>query len=117
MVYFAYDLIPHDWEWEFQPTVAEVAAKFAASDAEKAVHEDPFDPRYLDDFNANFAKAKEEAKNIGWEGDYQTGHADPRVFFIPNGEGGFSYGFAWKQVNNGTTFVLSPVRLPHLEDR
>jgi hypothetical protein len=28
----------------------------------------------------------------------------------------FEFGLAWKQDNNGTTFVLSPIELPHLKE-
>jgi len=45
-----------------------------------------------------------------WEGDLN----EPiKVFTIPC-EGETEIGFIWKQCNNGTTFVLSPIPLPHL---
>ncbi len=53
----------------------------------------------------NFAK-----KAAGFEGDFSE---EPRVFFIPEG-GNLSIGFLWKQPNNGTTFIASPVLLQHL---
>lgn len=46
-----------------------------------------------------------------WEGDLR----EPiKVFAVP-GDGKTDVGFIWKQDNNGTTFVLSPVPLQHLE--
>lgn len=58
-------------------------------------------------------KAKKGAKALGWEGDMSEG---PYVTMIPNVEGGNYPDFivAWKQSNNGTTFVASPYHLPWL---
>lgn len=39
----------------------------------------------------------------------------PHVFSIPC-EGEFKYGFIFKEVNNGTCHIFSPVKLPHLID-
>lgn len=40
----------------------------------------------------------------------------PRVFTIPH-ELTFLHGFAAKAMDNGTTFIASPIRMPHLEDQ
>lgn len=57
--------------------------------------------------------AKKLARKNGWEGDITEG---PYVFGIPpnDSEPNFLMGVAWKQGNNGTTFVCSPIPLPHL---
>ncbi len=47
-----------------------------------------------------------------WDGDIYEGVF---VFSIPD-EIACKIGFIWKQKNNGHTFVLSPVLLPHLEE-
>ena len=50
-------------------------------------------------------------KGYAWERDFTWG---PGQFAIPT-ENEFIVGYAWKQPNNGTTFVASPVELPWLE--
>jgi hypothetical protein len=40
---------------------------------------------------------------------------DPVVFWVPV-EDSFRYGFVFKQDNNGSTFVVSPVPMPWYED-
>ncbi|MBF0449003.1 MAG: hypothetical protein HQL67_12440 [Magnetococcales bacterium] len=52
------------------------------------------------------------ARNHGWEGDIRDG---PYIAGVPEGEYCSSVMVAWKQDNNGTTFIGSPVRLPWLE--
>lgn len=63
-------------------------------------------------------------KKSGWEGDirhyigndewhYYENNA--YIFSIPNPDyATCSYGMIWKQDNNGSTFICSPVELPHL---
>jgi hypothetical protein len=60
------------------------------------------------------AKAYELAKKAGWEGDIREG---PYVAGLPTHETADDGHFmiAWKQDNNGDTFVASPYRLPWLE--
>ena len=56
-------------------------------------------------------QAQKLATEAGWEGDIREG---PYVTVVPDGEsGGLSpVIIAWKQDNNGTTFVASPFPLP-----
>lgn len=57
---------------------------------------------------------KAVATLAAWEGDVREG---PYVIPIPGGEWGAfepELAFAWKQGNNGTTFIVSPVELPWL---
>jgi hypothetical protein len=62
----------------------------------------------------DFAKACVLASKAGWEGDFAE---YPRIFWIPEpNHGDWVYGFAWKQSNNGTCFIASPVELDHLEE-
>jgi hypothetical protein len=49
---------------------------------------------------------------LGWEGDMRSG---PYFAPIPFETGFYEYLIAWKQDNNGTTYVASPVQLPWLE--
>lgn len=111
MSWRAYDINPIDYGWEFLPTLSEVAAKLAAAEAEARIAGDETAPR-MEDFWANFERAKELAKEAGWEGDYRH---EPHVFGIPN-EYTLQYGFVWKQHNNGSTFVVSPIELTWLTD-
>ena len=49
----------------------------------------------------------------GWEGDVR---GRIFVFAVPGTEVNTEIGFLFKQDNNGTTFVMSPVELPHLQE-
>lgn len=50
-----------------------------------------------------------QAEGCPWEGDFREG---PFVFHVPMpGDPEMAVGFAWKQDNNGDTFLCSPVRL------
>jgi len=56
--------------------------------------------------------ASEMSKMETWEGDV---NGSISVFSVPC-EGNMEVGFVWKQSNNGTTFVISPIKLPHLDE-
>lgn len=62
---------------------------------------------------ARFEVAKEDMKvaDIYWEGDIR---GDAYAFFLPY-RGHTISGFVWKQDNNGSTFVWSPVALSYLD--
>jgi hypothetical protein len=107
MAWITYHISPIDFGWDNLQTVEEVAAKMAATQAATVVN-DPSSPEdgELSQFLMDFKLAARHAKETGWEGDYRTGH-EPRVFWLPV-DGDFKYGFAWKQDNNGSTFVVSP---------
>jgi len=53
------------------------------------------------------------ADHCEWDGDF--GGFEPGVFVVP-GENSFYWGIAWKQCNNGTTFVCCEIELPHLDE-
>lgn len=111
MAWQAYSIIPIDFGWERLQTVEEVAASMAEEKAAEIVHGQPSYSEPLEKFFSDIKQARELAKKAGWEGDYRD---RPRVFWLPD-EGSFSYGFAWKQDNNGTTYVISPHPLPWLD--
>lgn len=101
---FIYNMAPID-HWQGWLTVPEAAAKLCAS------AEEPEDAlRGLAD---ELAEAKQLAKAAGWEGDMREG---PYVTFLPNNDNGVACVIAWKQDNNGSTFVASPYQLPWLGD-
>lgn len=49
-----------------------------------------------------------------WEGDVRGD--DLYVFALPGHSGSTMIGYLWKQDNNGSTFVASPVRLQWLDE-
>jgi hypothetical protein len=60
-------------------------------------------------------KGKGLAAKVGWEGDMRDG---PYVAGLPKPASGRDgqVMVAWKQDNNGDTFIVSPLRLPWLEN-
>ena len=116
MHFHAYDLGPVDHGWEQLRTVEETAVLIASNEARETVTGDPIHvlgvEMTLTSFVNRWDAAKEAAKGKGWEGDFRQ---DPVVFWIPVGIG-FECGFVFKQDNNGTTFVIAPVPMPHLLD-
>lgn len=57
--------------------------------------------------------AMAEFTRLGWEGDC----TERRTFVLPfPAEGSMRLGLIYKQRNNGTCFVASPVPLPYLEN-
>lgn len=108
----AYHITPIDFGWLMLPTVPEFAARIAELEAQEHVGPsndsvEPLFARFLEDFR----KAQALASDIDWEGDFAT---KARVFLLPC-EVEIKWGFAWKQSNNGSTFVISPEELPHLD--
>ncbi len=106
MTFFAYQLPPIDFGWDSCPTVEDYYATLA-----KDVFRGYARQENLNEFRDNFKTAKAMASDIGWEGDFR---GEAHVFMMPD-EDQFTYGFAWKQDNNGTTFVISPQPMPHLQ--
>jgi len=73
------------------------------------------DTEWLDplDWASAWSQAQKLAIKLGWEGDIREG---PYVTVLPD-QGGSTPPFviAWKQDNNGTTFVASPFHLTWLD--
>lgn len=110
---YAYHIGPIDYAWSQLKTVEDTAAEMAAFEARVAVVNAAEVVEYpeVKQFLADWQEAKSLACGEGWEGDFRQG---PVVFWIPEG-GSFAYGFAFKQDNNGSTFVISPVPMPWLD--
>lgn len=109
---YAYHIAPIDYAWDQLKSVATTAGEMAAAEAEVAVagvsrSEYPEVAEFLRDWE----EAKSLAYSEGWEGDFRQG---PVVFWVPTSDS-FKYGFAFKQPNNGSTFIISPVPMPWLE--
>ena len=73
------------------------------------------DCEWLDpaDWERSWNKAQKLALQLGWDGDIRTG---PFVTVLPDQDGSTPpFLIGWKQDNNGTVFVASPLHLPWLE--
>jgi hypothetical protein len=112
MHWHAYHLPPIDYAWEYLATVEETRERIRV-DYERAEAE-TFGSGYLSPqtFMNDWEAAKLAARQQGWEGDFRV---SPKVLWFPS-ELQFSYGFAFKQDNNGSTFVVSPVALAWLDE-
>jgi hypothetical protein len=100
---FAYSRAAIDF-WPGWMTEKQFEASLKAQMYDGAVRE------YYEFRDAAFALAKK----VGWEGDIREG---PFIAGLPTHDVGRDGRFmiAWKQDNNGDTFVVSPYRLPWLE--
>lgn len=108
---YAYHLGPIDFGWEFMPTMADTIAILVSPRLQD--YEDTIiHMARLKDFIGFLEEAFQIARSIGWEGDFRPGY-EPRAFSVPV-EDNIAFGLMWKQENNGSTFVVSPVELPHL---
>jgi hypothetical protein len=78
-----------------------------------------FKPEYIgigpEEVEARWRKAQELARRAHWEGDVREGSGGPWFCPIPM-PGTVEYLIAWKQDNNGESFVASPFPLPWLEE-
>jgi hypothetical protein len=84
------------------------------SKPEDVLTDDPHDWQGIQrsDYEAFLERAKEIARRLGWEGDMRQGAF---LAGIPDPDNSRStFMLAWKQDNNGSTFVASPFPLPHL---
>ncbi|MDF2784473.1 MAG: uncharacterized protein K0S95_1008 [Pantoea eucrina] len=111
MSWFTYAIAPIDWNWDFMDTVEQTVAKMAEKSALDFPHGDEHRLSEVKQFINDWEQARNLAYAGMWEGDYRE---PPKVFWIPD-DHSFTYAFVWKQDNNGTTFIVSPVPLPHLE--
>lgn len=115
MSWYVYsELVPIDFNWEHLPTVESVAVNLARIEAESQIRfgKDCSAGLSYSEFIDLWESAKIAATTEGWEGDFRH---PPCVLWQPVDDA-FRPGFVIKQDNNGTTFVVSPVPLPHLED-
>ena len=102
--WIAYHIAPIDFGWGLLLRVEEFAARV------KGHEEAAYTSSQL---RLDLDKAKELARAVGWEGDFRKGY-EPRVLMLPD-EVEMKYAFVWKQENNGSTFVVSPIELPWLD--
>ena len=111
-MWHTYGIPPIDTFWNQLKTVEDTAADLAAANARETLAlssgTTPSAEQFLEDWRA----AQAEAKAAGWDGDFRR---PPVVFWVPF-DTDFQYGFVIKHDNNGDTFVISPVELPHLTE-
>lgn len=112
MSWFVYEIAPIDFGWDMQSTVHATATAIATREVGERLSSSTSGGVSLDHFFAAWESAQDAAREEGWEGDFR---GDPTVFWIPS-DTEFDVGFVIKQDNNGTTYVVSPVELPHLDD-
>lgn len=111
----AYSMEPIDHGWEGLSTVEAFLETLAIDEAHAKLQGYISEKDSVDYFLSAYNEAKSAACDHGWEGEVQ---GKSYVFWLPfPGSGSFKYGFAWKQNTNGVTFIVSPVRLPWLENR
>jgi hypothetical protein len=110
MTWHTYEVPPIDFGWENLNSVQEIASRLLEKSLGSKLKND-IDDSDLQSFLRSWNSAKEAASEKGWDGDLSL---EPVVMWIPN-HTEFNYGFALKQDNNGTTYVISPVRMPWLE--
>jgi|GEM_PF-1324182 len=114
--WIAYAMPPMDHGWSFLPTVEATAVDIASREAAfmarggaaKGILGQEIS---IASFLSDWEDAKAAAAGNGWEGDFRH---DPVVIWLPN-ESGFEYAFAFKQDNNGTSFIVSRRAIPWLE--
>lgn len=110
-IWTVYRVPPIDTHWEQLRTVGETMAAIVAREMEHYNGEQGLSDEcsgLLDAAN----QALREAVHIDWEGDFSQ---EMRVFWVPSSalslDVCFEYGFVWKQDNNGSTFIASPIPL------
>lgn len=114
MNWHAYEVAPIDIGWTRLKTVRATAQELGCENVDAILNGDAFgyETPDLATFAAAWRSAQEAARQVGWQGDFRH---DPVVFWVP-GDTDFDFGFVLKQDNNGTTYVISPVEMPHLQD-
>jgi hypothetical protein len=114
-MWHAYSMEPIDHGWRCLSTIEAFLETLAIEEAHAKFRNSVSENETVDYFLADYREAKSAACEQGWEGEVQ---GEAYVFWLPvPGSGAFKYGFAWKQNTNGVTFIVSPVRLPWLENR
>lgn len=113
MRWHVYEMAPIDFHWQHLSTVETTAMNLAGQEIRELVQAGKVtntEGISNSEFLALWESAKDAARSAGWEGDFRC---DPTVMWIPMDDE-FRPGFVIKQDNNGDTYVVSPVPLPHL---
>jgi hypothetical protein len=113
MAWFTYEIDAIDFGWEGLPTVKEAAGRIGKWEGESLEAEGNGLAPGLYDFRRAWRSALDAASAAGCSTNSEDWRQEPVVFWMPK-ESAFDFGFVIKQDNNGTTYVISPVPLPHL---
>lgn len=111
MSWIVYEVPPIDFGWHHLKTVKETAVAILEFD-DRSTEELDVDSSAMDAFLQRWESAKYAARASGWEGDFRN---EPCVFWLPSDDD-FTSGFVFKQDNNGTTYVISPLEIPALNE-
>lgn len=113
MDWYVYELAPIDFFWQHLKTVEETAKELgAASASSRALGFDESGDGVQIGVNHFLANWEDARSNVF--GATEQLQRPPVVFWVPKDDG-FTFGFVIKIHANGTTFVVSPVELPHLK--
>lgn len=113
---FAYEKQPTDFGWKRLKTLKETIKDLADSIPDEEKYSIPYEEEMensvkdLTFFLSRWEEAKRAAAEKGWEGDFSE---QPHVFWLP-WDDTFVPAFIFKQKNNGTTFVASPIPLDYM---
>jgi hypothetical protein len=114
MAWFTYGMEPVDSGWQRLRTVVDCADDIGKDERSNL----PAGTGYMhygyrrQEFLRAFESALEAAREAGYDGEPRQ---PPVVFWLPVGDT-FEPGFIIKQDNDGYTFVMSPVPMPHLDN-
>lgn len=112
MAWITYQVAPIDFGWDNLQEVHEVTARLGRFEGQFIGPEIGSSELTVADFLATFRAACAAAATAGC--DMNDLRQPPGVFWIPVDDG-FEPGFVFKVDNNGTTYVVAPVPLPHLD--
>lgn len=114
MKWYVHSCSAIDYNWDCLPSVAETARYLGGHSAALETQDPTVDPfaKDIDGFLADWKSAQVAAASAGWEGDFARG---PVVIWLPDERHAtFVWAFAFKQRNNGQTYVISPFELAWL---
>lgn len=119
MEWFTYEIGPIDHGWELSETVSQFLRRIGESELlrniERLHHSKPNGDDFGDEVidASSFVALYQSAWSECGAAAYDELRQEPQVFAVPS-EGMLELGFIFKEDNNGTTYVVSPVPLPHL---
>jgi hypothetical protein len=112
---YVYAIAPIDFWYGWTPLTV------VLNDASNRADDRGFEIKHRELFDF-WAAAQKRARALGWEGDIRGcfGELDGGPWFAPlpvNNPGETAFMIAWKQDNNGDTFVASSIPLPWLQTK
>ena len=111
MAWHTYVIEPVDFGWDRLQTITDCAVAIGKDEGANFLSDVDIFGYGLGGFRIAVESAMDAARKAGYDGEPRN---PPAVFWLPV-QDSFEPGFVIKQDNNGTTFIVSPVPLPHLE--